>query len=159
MKTKYYSYLLIILINSLLLMSACATDIRPIGQQIDDKKNQSVLQGKYNDKHVFDSSNISVNIYYGTALLTGQTKQQKQKEEAENLAKSTVGINKVYNYIIIGQPISIAAASTDTIITTKIIAKMFNNSKVDSNKIKIVTSNKNLPSDGFYYVILRLKSY
>ena len=63
----------------------------------DDKKNESMLQRKYNDKGGFAGCSIAVNIYYGTVLLTGQIKTPEQKDMAEDLAKTTVGINRIYN--------------------------------------------------------------
>jgi osmotically-inducible protein OsmY len=123
-------------------LSACATDTRPIGQQIDDKKNENILQRKLSDKNVFNGCNITVNIYYGTVLLTGQIKTPNQKDEAEDMAKTTIGINKIYNYLAVGNSLTLASVSNDTMITTKVITKLVNTPKVDSNKIKIVTSNK-----------------
>ncbi len=131
-----------LLSTAIVSLSACATDTRPIGQQIDDKKNENILQRKYGDKSIFTGCNIAVNIYYGTVLLTGQIKTPDQKEEAEDIAKTTVGVNKIYNYLAVGNSLTLSSLSNDTMITTKVITKLVNTPKIDSNKIKIVTSNK-----------------
>lgn len=131
-----------LLLATPVILTSCATDTRPIGQQIDDKKNESMLQRKYNDKGGFAGCNIAVNIYYGTVLLTGQIKTPEQKDMAEDLAKTTVGINRIYNYLSVGNSVTLSAASNDTMITTKVLTKLVNTPRIDTSKIKIVTSNK-----------------
>lgn len=135
-------FIAVSLLSATLFLSSCATDTRPIGQQIDDKKNENILQRKYSDKNIFAGCNITVNIYYGTVLLTGQIKTPDQKDEAEDIAKTTVGVNKIYNYLAVGNSLTLSSLSNDTMITTKVITKLVNTPKIDSNKIKIVTSNK-----------------
>lgn len=120
--------------------TAVATDPRGGGGVVDDSKIQMKLSGKYGNTDDFPNSNIYVDVFKGNVLLTGQVKDQAQKDFAENVAKGYPGVVKLYDYLSIRLPSSFSARSTDSMITTQLKTQLLATSGVPSNNIKVETT-------------------
>lgn len=119
--------------------AAVATDPRSSGVVVDDNTIETKLQFKYNAN--YPKSNIYVNSYNGSVLLTGQVIDQQAKERAEFDAKVAPGVRQIYNYLEIRLPQSIASRSNDSLITTEIRTKILGLDGVKSSSIKVITTN------------------
>jgi len=128
---------LIILILLLPILYNCATT--GAGSVVDDSNIESKLQRNY-DKN-YKNANVYASSYNGELLLTGQVPNAKTKDEALFDARATPGVNKIYDYLDIRLPQSIASKTTDSYTTTQVKAKIFNLDGVSSNSIKVVTTN------------------
>lgn len=117
---------------------AVATDPRNSGVVIDDSGIQRKLNNIYSD---YPDSNIYVNSYNGGVLLTGQVATNQMKESAAFEARATPGVKKLYNYLDVRLPQSVASASTDGYTTTQVRAKLLGVSDLNSNDVKVVTTN------------------
>jgi osmotically-inducible protein OsmY len=87
------------------------------------------------------NSHIEVTAFHGIILLTGQTPKLEWREEAEEIAKKTPGVVKVYNQVTIQGPTSTLTRTSDSWITTKIKTLMLANENLRSSSIKVVTEN------------------
>lgn len=115
-----------------------ATDPRSSGTLFDDNSIETKLRLKYNS---YPNSNIYINSYNGIILLTGQVANIQLKKNAVFEAKVVPGVKNIYDYLDIRLPQSFAAKSTDSVTTTQIKTKLLTASGVDSNSIKVVTTN------------------
>lgn len=115
-----------------------ATDPRSSGTVVDDNTIQTKLKSKYSD---YPNSNIYVNSYNGNILLTGQVPDDKTKESAEFNAKVTPGVRQIYDYLETRLPQSFGSATTDSYTTTQVKTKILKLDGVDSNSIKVITTN------------------
>ena len=84
---------------------------------------------------------IEVTVFNDVALLTGQTPSQDLKEQADNIAKTEPGINRVYNQLTIQGPTSSLTRTSDSWITTKIKSQMLATEDLKSGSIKVITEN------------------
>ncbi len=108
---------------------------------IDDSSIQSKLSAKYSNSDNFPNSNIYVDVFNRTALLTGQVKDQAQKDFAENIARGYPGVVKIYDYVDVRLPSSFSARSKDSMITAQLKTQLFGEPGVPSGGVKVVTTN------------------
>ncbi|TXJ02808.1 MAG: BON domain-containing protein [Neisseriales bacterium] len=120
--------------------AAVGTDPRSGGALVDDNSIQSKLSGKYGNSDNFPDSNIYVDVFNKSVLLTGQVKDDAQKQFAENIARGYPGVIKIYDYLNVRLPSSMGSRSTDSMITTQLKTQLLTASGVPSNSIKVVTT-------------------
>ncbi len=121
--------------------AAVGTDPRSNGTVVNDNTIQAKLAAKYGNSDDFPDSNIYVDVYAGEVLLTGQVKTNELKNLAENVARGYPGVIKLYDYLDVRLPSSATARSKDSLITTQVKAELFGTSKINSNNIKVETTN------------------
>lgn len=121
--------------------AAVGTDPRSSGTVVNDNTIQAKLAAKYGNSDDFPDSNIYVDVYNGEVLLSGQVKTNELKSLAENVARGYPGVIKLYDYLDVRLPSSTAARSRDSLITTQVKAELFGTSKINSNNIKVETTN------------------
>lgn len=88
-----------------------------------------------------ENSHVEVTVFNEIALLTGETSDPQARLAAEEIAKSTPGVYKVYNQITIQGPTSSLTRTSDSWITTKIRAEMLAADNLKSSSIKVITEN------------------
>lgn len=120
--------------------AAVGTDPRSGGALVDDNSIQSKLSGKYGNSDNFPDSNIYVDVFNKSVLLTGQVKDDAQKQFAENIARGYPGVIKIYDYLSVRLPSSMGSRSTDSMITAQLKTQLLSASGVPSNSIKVVTT-------------------
>lgn len=86
-------------------------------------------------------SHIEVTAFNGIVLLTGETPNAAWRDRAENIAKSTRDVTKVYNQLTLQGPTSSLTRTSDSWITTKIKSHMLAMENLKSSSIKVVTEN------------------
>lgn len=119
-----------------------ATDRRTLGSQLDDNNVEiKAALAISEDKSLSDRSRVSVTSYNGNVLLVGQTPTDDLRSRAENNVKNLPGVNKVYNLIRIGNPISFTTATNDTWLTSKVKTQLLLDERVSGRHIKVVTEN------------------
>ncbi|EKD70724.1 MAG: hypothetical protein ACD_46C00428G0007 [uncultured bacterium] len=104
-----------------------------IANKISD--NLRTVPGIRNDSH------IEVTVFNGVVLLTGETPNQEWRQQAEQIAKTTPEVDKVYNQITIQGPTSSLTRTSDSWITTKIRGEMLASKNLQSSSIKVITEN------------------
>lgn len=121
---------------------AVAHDQRTAGTVIEDQaieiKVASAIRG---DKELNEQSHINVTSYNGMVLLSGETPGEDLRKRAEEHARKAEKVRKVYNELTVAAPSSFVSRSSDTVVTTKIKAKMVANKEFDPTRVKVVTEN------------------
>ena len=118
------------------------SDPRPIGviksdEEINYKSNKKLA----NDATLSSETHISSVSYNQVVLLTGQAYDEELRSKAEEYAKSTPGVKRVFNKITVGIPTTALQRTKDVGITSAVKMKMFANRELKSNHFKIVTEN------------------
>lgn len=88
-----------------------------------------------------ESSHIEVTTFNRIVLLTGQTTSAALRKEAEDIARSTADVQRVYNEITVKGPSSSLTRASDSWITAKIKTQMLAMKDLKSSSIKVVTEN------------------
>lgn len=149
MKTKNF---LLVLITSMLVSCAALVVVGAAGGLIvyDKRSLQSIekdsrifylINTEIAKNPTFDDSRIVVTSFNRIVLLLGQVPIESAKYAAENIARRTPNVRKVYNQITHGPKISIAQQSKDTWITSEVKSKMLAKKDLESGSIRVITEN------------------
>ena len=119
-----------------------ANDRRTLGAQIDDKN--VVLKAKRalsDDASTAEGSNINVTSYNGVLLLTGQTRSEAIRQQAQALVGKIDGVRDVQNQIRLGNNTAMTTRTRDGWISTKVKTQLLADEQVSGLNIKVVTEN------------------
>lgn len=89
----------------------------------------------------FYHSHISITSHNQIVLLTGEVTSDELRIQAEKIAQSTPNVHRVYNELVISEPISIGQRSKDTLMTGEIRSRMLAKEGLASGSIRIITEN------------------
>jgi osmotically-inducible protein OsmY len=119
-----------------------ANDRRTVGTQIDDKTTQSRVRSAINDIPLIkDDAAVSVDVYNGQVLLTGQAPLQSMIVDVENIATKTTNVLKVHNQVRLGQPIPATSTMNDVWLASKIKTIMLANEDIPLFKLELVVED------------------
>ena len=119
-----------------------AHDRRTIGTQVDDTTSASRISIALSSvTAIKEQTNISVQVFNGTALLVGQAPTQALLQQAEKLASSVKNIKKLHNQIRLGSPIPASIVAHDVWLASKIKAKLLADKRIDGLHIEIEVEN------------------
>ena len=125
-----------------LLLAGCGA--RSLGNKLDDQFIAPQVSNEISRSHADLSettSHVVVSSYNGVVLLAGQTPRAELKNIAEQAARRVQGVKVVHNHLQILPPSSLAARSSDSLLTTRIKAAMLADTSVPGSQIKVVTEN------------------
>lgn len=121
---------------------AIVYDHRSIANTFKDTKIANTIVSKIRlVPQLRHESHIEVTVFNHVVLLTGETPNAKFRKEAEDLARSTPNVGRIYNQISIQGPTSTLTRTSDSWITTKIKSEMLATTDLKSSSIKVVTEN------------------
>lgn len=119
-----------------------ASDRRSLGRQIDDKTTDARVNNAINTiPGIDEEAAISVHVYNGQVLLTGQAMQESIINLAEQKAKAVEHVLKVHNQIRLGAPIPATSTMHDIWLGTKIRTLMTANENVPLLKLDLVVED------------------
>ena len=122
--------------------TASATDRRTVGTQIDDKTTQSRVRSAINDiPLVKDEAAVSVDVYNGQVLLTGQAPLQTMIVDVETTASVVQNVSKVHNQIRLGSPIPATSTMNDVWLASKIKTIMLADEKIPLFKLDLIVED------------------
>ena len=123
--------------------AAVAHDRRSAGTIVDDQSiEMKISYDLENNASVPPSSHINVTSYNYAVLLTGEVPTEQVSELAENTARQTNKVDRVYNELAISPSSSLGSTSTDAWITTKVKAALVHVDglpEFDPSQVKVVT--------------------
>lgn len=147
MKNKAILFLLL----SSLLTSCVAVVVAGAGMVVYDRRSMAIIERDariFNVVHKsivkdprFYDSHIVVSSFNQAVLLTGQTSTASMRVLAENIAKQTPHVERVYNEIAIQYPSSLTQRSKDSWITGQVRTSMLSKKGLESGSIRVVTEN------------------
>jgi osmotically-inducible protein OsmY len=135
------------------LMSACApllvggavmgtslmvTDRRTSGTQLEDQSIELKAMTRTREA-VGERGHVNATSYNRTLLLTGEVAAESDKVAVEQAVAKIEGVRSVVNELVVAGSSSLAARSTDAILTSKVKASFVDAKDVFANAIKVVT--------------------
>lgn len=122
--------------------AAVAHDQRTAGSVLEDQAIELKIANTIrSDAELNDQSHINVTSYNGLVLLSGETPTDALRKRAEEYARNTQKVRKVYNELVLAAPSSLVSRSGDTVLTTKVKTRMVAEKDFDATRIKVVTEN------------------
>lgn len=117
-------------------------DHRTIGKTLEDTKiSNHIVKQIRGVTALREECHIEASVYNHIVLLTGEAPTPALRQQAEDIAKSTPDVTRVYNQITIQGPTSSLTRTSDSWITTKIKGEMLATEDLKSGNIKVVTEN------------------
>ncbi|MGB3726276.1 MAG: BON domain-containing protein [Glaciecola sp.] len=118
------------------------SDRRTLGTQIDDKTTTARVNTAINKiPNVEENADVSVHVYNGQVLLTGQALTQDIISQAASAASNVANVVKVHNQIRLGQPIPTTSTINDIYIGTKIRTLMAADDNVPLLKLDLIVED------------------
>ncbi|MFQ3206669.1 MAG: osmotically-inducible protein OsmY [Glaciecola sp.] len=122
--------------------TASATDRRTVGTQIDDKTTQSRVRSAINDIPLIkDNAAVTVDVYNGQVLLTGQAPMQAMIIEVAKGATAVQNVTKVHNQVRLGSPIPATSTMNDVWLASKIKTIMLADERIPLFKLVLVVED------------------
>lgn len=119
-----------------------ANDRRTVGTQIDDKTTQSRVRSAINDiPLVKDDAAVTVDVYNGQVLLTGQAPMQKMIVQVEKTSAAVQNVTKVHNQVRLGNPIPATSTMNDVWLASKIKTIMLADENIPLFKLVLVVED------------------
>ena len=119
-----------------------ATDRLTVGTQIDDKTTQSRVRSAINTiPNVKDEAAVSVDVYNGQVLLTGQAPLQTMIVDVEEKAVKVQNVLKVHNQVRLGNPIPATSTMNDVWLASKIKTIMLADENIPLFKLDLVVED------------------
>jgi osmotically-inducible protein OsmY len=134
-------------------VSACTPTLS--NHLIVDKKGQRTLGTMYNDQlieitiknHALNASlllqdaHFNITSFNGIVLLTGQVPSGDTKNLVVSKARQVSNVREVHNEMTVSKPISLSDKTKDSLVTTKITARMMLENNFPVSRIKVITEN------------------
>jgi len=153
MKSKAVTKTLIFLLLGTLL-SGCAAIVvvgAAGGMVVYDRRGMSMIEHDariFYQAHTaivrdprFRDSRILVSSFNEVVLLVGQTPTASLRVVAEQVARRTPNVRRVYDEITVDYPLPLTQRSKDSLITAQVRGKMLTQKGLESGSIRIVTEN------------------
>lgn len=131
---------------------AISSDSRPIEvMAYDDAIEQDSYKILKSNKILSNSEKFSVAavVVYGNVLLVGQSTDMNYLNWCVGEIKKLGHVRKVYNYVENKLPVSAQTVANDTLITSKVKAKLLLSDNVKSGRFKVYTEDSNVYLMGY----------
>ena len=132
-----------------------AHDRRTIGTYIDDEGIElKAVAAIYKDKGLSQQIHINIISVNGVVLLVGQAPTASLRERAGAIVQGLEKVRLVHNEVTIAAPNSLMTRSSDSIITTKVKARLIGIKgfdDLDPTRVKVVTENGTVFLMGILY--------
>lgn len=115
---------------------------RSLGSIIDDQsiETTATVNIRKTDPGL-EHANVVVTSYNGIVLLSGQVPSEELRNGAAQTTALVKNVRQVHNYLTVGNVTSFAARSSDTLITTKLKAKLLTAANIKDSRVKVITEN------------------
>ena len=114
-----------------------AMDARDVGTQVDDISLRIRIQNELRAHERLAEQRILVVPYDGNVLVFGQASGQARKDEAIRVIRNVDGVNRVYDELRVGEPVSFAQRSLDTLLTSRVKASLLAQRDFDHTNISV----------------------
>lgn len=115
-----------------------ALDRRTSGTQVEDEGIELRAGARLREK-LGNRANINVTSYNRNVLLTGQVADEATRSEASAILAGVPNVRGVSNETEIAGVSSLTQRSSDSLITSKVKARLLDSQRVSANHVKVVT--------------------
>jgi hyperosmotically inducible protein len=141
MKSKHVVAAAVAALGMLGAVGAHADDAkRTMGEYADDKVLHTKVWAALTEDKTADASEINLEVYKGVVQLNGFVDNEKEKSQAETVAKGVSGVKGVENNLMIKQAAQTAGgAIDDSTISAKVKSALIDSSETKAGDIKVET--------------------
>jgi hyperosmotically inducible protein len=123
---------------------------RTVGEYTDDKVLHTKVWAALTEDKTADASEINLEVYKGVVQLNGFVDNDKEKAQAETVAKAVSGVKGVENNLVIKQgKESAGEAIDDSTITAKVKSALIDSPDTKAGDIKVETRQGVVQLSGF----------
>ena len=120
--------------------ASVAIDKRTTGTIIEDQSIElKAAKALYNDKELNEKTHFNFTSYNTYVLVTGEAPNETLRERAVEMVRNIDKVTHVYNEITIAAPSSLILRISDSLITSKVKAKLLADKEVKGLEVKVVT--------------------
>lgn len=148
MPKKYHAIVLpALLLAQLFTLGGCAAfssdpRVRTPGTIFDDQVIESMVKREIKNSDAgFDTAHLVTVSYNGIVLLAGQVESESLKVQAQQAAERIGKARRIHNELEVSGPISYAARTADSWLTTKVKVRLLASKQTQASKVKVVTEN------------------
>ncbi|MBN8505053.1 MAG: BON domain-containing protein [Burkholderiales bacterium] len=114
-----------------------ATDRRTAGTQLEDQGIEVKAAARLREA-LGDRVNINVQAYNRVVLLSGETRNEADKAEAERVVAQVENVSRVHNELQVGFLSSLTSRANDVVLAGKIKATLIDSRALQSNAFTVV---------------------
>ena len=124
--------------------AASPSSSEPVTHSLGNKVDDQTLEYKVNQilGYQLPEASFTVVSYGQKILLAGQVPTALDKTKAVIAVTNTTGVNKVWNYLTVGENEDSKDIAKDAYLTSAAKTRLIAQKGVNTNNIKVVTSNK-----------------
>ena len=120
-------------------------DRRTLGAYVDDNNIElDVRQYILREPELRRNTHISATSMNGILLLTGEAASSDLRDMVVNYGKQNDAVRQVVNEITIAGKTALISRTNDTWLTAKVKTRLFNDTKLDATRVKVVTERGNV---------------
>jgi len=121
-----------------------ARDRRGVSVYWDDNKIEFDIRGSISDQKEIQNENVSVTVFNGIVLLTGEVPDQRDIDKILDLAKAHKGSQQVINRLELAGKTNLTSRANDGWITARVKTAMATSGALDPTRVKVVTERANV---------------
>ena len=121
-----------------------ARDRRGASVYWDDNKIEFDIRGSISDQKEIQNENVSVTVFNGIVLLTGEVPDQRDIDKILDLTKAHKGSQQVINRLELAGKTNHTSRANDGWITTRVKTAMATSGALDPTRVKVVTERANV---------------
>jgi osmotically-inducible protein OsmY len=113
-------------------------DRRTSGTIVDDDNIERQV-GRTLRERYGENTHVNVTSYNRSVLLTGEVPDEARRGEIEKVVQGIANVRSVTNDLQVSVPSSLGARAGDSLITTRVKARLLDSNKVNPIHVKVVT--------------------
>lgn len=121
-----------------------ARDRRGASVYWEDNKIEFDIRSSISDQKEIQNENVSVTVFNGIVLLTGEVPDQRDIDKILDLAKAHKGSQQVINRLELAGKTNLTSRANDGWITTRVKTAMATSGALDPTRVKVVTERANV---------------
>ena len=121
-----------------------ARDRRGASVYWDDNKIEFDIRGSISGQKEIQYENVSVTVFNGIVLLTGEVPDQRDIDKILDLAKAHKGSQQVINRLELAGKTNLTSRANDGWITARVKTAMATSGTLDPTRVKVVTERANV---------------
>ena len=121
---------------------ATAYDRRTTGTVVEDQAIElKAWQALRADEEISSQTHLNVTSFNNRVLISGEAPTEELRARAADIVRRVDKVEHVYNEVTIAAPSSMMTRSSDTVLTSKVKAKLLADANIDGVHVKVVTEN------------------
>ena len=113
-------------------------DRRTSGTMLDDDSIEVGVRRSVRERYG-ENTHVNVTSFNRSVLLTGEVPDEGRRAEIEKLVRGIANVRSVTNDLQVGLPSSLGARANDSLITTRVKARLLDSKKLNPLHVKVVT--------------------